>query len=344
LTVCIPVNNLKKEPMNQQSANPPKMKNRGLIILLAVLAAAIVIIIAVDYISKRPDRSKANPYEYNVDEYRKVDDSLLIQYNEIQNLKLDSSLFHGIAFSDNKIYILGNGYLQVITPDGKQLMMKELNNPPRCIAVSSDRIFIGYVDHIASYDMNGELLASWDTLGNQSLLTALAVKDDLLFAADAGKRRVLRYKTSGELLGQFEGKSDSGQVHGFIIPSACFDLAFGPDGELWVVNPGKHALENYSYEGDLKGFWENASFDLAGFSGCCNPSHIAIMPDGSFVTSEKGIVRIKIHKPSGELLCVVAPPSGFGDAFKAPDLVVTPEGIIYALDFDNFVIRVYKYR
>jgi hypothetical protein len=320
------------------------MKNKGIIILLIALGALIIVIIAWDFISKRPDKSAENPYELNIDEYVQVDDSALVQYNEIRNISLDSVPHHAIAYADNKIYILGNEFLQVITPEGTELMRKKLMDSPRCMTVSGNIIYIGYTDHIASYNSKGELLASWDTLGTQAVLTSLAVKDDFLFAADAGNRRVIRYKISGERLGEFEGKSDTGQIHGFIIPSPYFDLAINSYGELWVVNPGKHALEQYSYDGKLIGFWENASFNLEGFSGCCNPAQIAFLPDGSFVTSEKGLVRIKVHKASGELICVVAPPENFGEAFLAPDIAVTPEGIIYALDFDNKMIRVFQHK
>jgi len=107
------------------------------------------------------------------------------------------------------------------------------------------------------------------------------------------------------------------------------------------VNPGKHSFENYTDEGDLRGYWENSSTDIEGFSGCCNPAHIAFLPDGSFVTSEKLIVRIKVHKPSGEFLSVVAPPEKFKENGIAPDVAVDDDGNIYALDFDRKMIRVF---
>ena len=145
----------------------------------------------------------------------------------------------------------------------------------------------------------------------------------------------------GNNLGEFEGKSEIGQIHGFIIPSPYFDVAFNPDGELWVVNPGKHSLENYTTEGTLRTYWENQSIKIEGFSGCCNPAHFAFAPDGSFITSEKGLVRIKIYKPSGEFLGVVAPPSKFEAGGHAPAVAVDNQGNVYALDFDKKVIRLF---
>ena len=43
----------------------------------------------------------------------------------------------------------------------------------------------------------------------------------------------------GEIIGEFEGKAETEAGHGFIVPSANFDLAVNSFGELWVVNPGQ---------------------------------------------------------------------------------------------------------
>ena len=47
---------------------------------------------------------------------------------------------------------------------------------------------------------------------------------------------------------------------------------------------------------------------MSDFFGCCNPAHFAILPDGRFVTSEKGIPRIKVYSAQGQFECVVAGP------------------------------------
>ena len=147
----------------------------------------------------------------------------------------------------------------------------------------------------------------------------------------------------GEQKGQFEGNAESEAGHGFIVPSANFDLAVNSFGELWVVNPGKHALEDYSDEGRMRGFWESRSFEIDGFLGCCNPARITTLEDGSFVTSEKGLVRIKIYDQSGKLLSVVASPDLFnGDDGKAPEVCADENNVIYALDFDKDMVRVFE--
>jgi hypothetical protein len=114
------------------------------------------------------------------------------------------------------------------------------------------------------------------------------------------------------------------------------------DGDLWVVNPGLHALENYTTDGQLREHWNSTTMQTEGFSGCCNPAHFTFLPDGRFITSEKGLVRIKTYKPSGEFEGVVAAPAKFKDEGEAPDIAVDSQGNIYALDFDKKMIRVFE--
>jgi len=111
---------------------------------------------------------------------------------------------------------------------------------------------------------------------------------------------------------------------------------------LWVVNPGMHSLENYTEEGNLREHWNNTSMMTEGFSGCCNPAHFTFLPDGRFVTSEKGLVRVKTYKPSGEFEGVVGPPVKFAEEGKAPDIATDAAGNVYALDFDKKMIRVFE--
>lgn len=316
--------------------------NRKLIIgVLIVLAAVIVGLVIADVLNSRPDNRPDNPYEYSVDQFKAVDSSM-IRYAETVDFTFGEPELRGIAFANGRLYLVEDNFLLVVSPEGKKLAKAELPESPRCVTASSDGIYVGFINYIAHYDLAGRLIRKWETLNDSTVLTSLAVADSLLFAADAGNRRVLRYRTGGALSGSFQGKRDSADLHGFIIPSPYFELAVNSDGELWVVNPGKHAFENYTFQGELRGFWEREAMTIDGFSGCCNPAQMAVMPGGSFVTAEKGMVRIKIHKASGELLAVVAPPALFEGETHAPDLAVSPSGDIYALDYERKMIRVFQ--
>ncbi len=56
---------------------------------------------------------------------------------------------------------------------------------------------------------------------------------------------------------------------------------------------------------------------LGDFFGCCNPAHLAIMPDGRFITSEKGVPRVKVYSDTGEFQQAVAGPSELGVSASA---------------------------
>ena len=317
------------------------MKKRSLTIVILVILAVIVAVIVVDFLSQRPDRRGKNPYALEVDQYRKVDPAL-ISHQEVRNFSLGSLTATTIFYRDHRLYIAGDSTLVVIRTDGSAVGRFGILPRPTSLFVTDSTIFVGYTRFIAKYSLNGILLQQWDDLGERAVITNLAGKDRRIYAADAGNRRVVIYDLDGGLTGEFEGKAETEVGHGFIIPSANFDLAVNSFGELWVVNPGKHAIENYTDDGHLRGFWENSSMEVDGFQGCCNPSRIAVMEDGSFVTSEKGLVRIKIYDQSGTLRSVVAAPDLFREEGKAPDICVDSAGVVYALDPDRNVIRVFE--
>lgn len=317
------------------------MKNKSLSLIVVLIVAAIIVVIILDYSGKRPDRLGDNPYEYNVDEYKDVD-PLLIGFRETKNFPVRGYKPCALDFHDNLLWIAGEDVLQAISPAGIQELKTSIEGVPSCLEVNDQAVFIGFGNHVEKYNHDGTLVGKWESLDTKCVLTSMGASDQFLFVADAGNRRVLRYNFEGELLGQFEGKAESSAGHGFIVPSANFDLVVNSYGELWVVNPGKHAIENYTYEGQLRGFWEHSSMDIKGFSGCCNPAEITVTAEGDFVTSEKGMVRIKVYDSSGELKTVVAPPGKFVEEGKAPEVVADQQGLIYALDFDRNVIRIFE--
>jgi hypothetical protein len=317
------------------------MKKTGIIILVVLLVVVIIIVIALDLRSTRVGDRTANKYELDLNGYKTVD-TALIGYKEIRNYNIGADSLRAIACYQGKLYVTAGRFLQAFNMEGNQLLKVTLPYEPSCLDITKDgKILIGFRNRIGFFNDDAELLWMGDTLGSRAIITAVAVKNQLIFVADAGNRVVHRYDISGKYLDHFEGKTGDNDSIGFIVPSGYFDLKINPEGELWVVNPGRHAFENYTDEGELRSFWEKSSPGLEGFSGCCNPAHIAFLPDGSFVTSEKLIVRIKIHKPSGELSSVVASPDQFKENGIAPDVTVDDYGNIYALDFDRNIIRVF---
>jgi hypothetical protein len=112
-------------------------------------------------------------------------------------------------------------------------------------------------------------------------------------------------------------KDPGRNIPGLVVPSPCLDVECGPDGLVWVSNPGRHRVESYTPDGEPRFAWGKPSASIDGFCGCCNPTGIALLPDGRCVTFEKGLPRVKVFSREGRLDCVVAGPSSFADAMNS---------------------------
>ncbi len=317
------------------------MKNKQITYFLIFLALLIVIVITANYINSKPKKSKANPYEYNVDEFKNVD-SDLISYKETKQIKIGIDKVGGIASANNHMYLASGNSVKIISLEGKVISEFEVDNNPGCITVKDNRIIVGFKKTFAAYSSSGDLIFKSEELSDSSIITSIAIWNDKIVVADAGKRKVYIYKEL-EKKAEFEGVSGTRNLHGFIIPSAKFDIAVNNKDELWVVNPGMHSLQQYDEKGNLLNEWSKSSLNVEGFCGCCNPAHFTFLPDGRFVTSEKGMPRIKIYDEKGKLESVVAPPSKFVENGSACDVAIL-ENIIVALDFDKKMIRIFEER
>ena len=317
------------------------MKNKAITIFLISIAIIIVVVVTFDFSSTKRGKGPENPYEFNVEEFKSVDPSL-VKYRETKQIRVNAEMPHGIVCHGDTIYLIADSFLQSFEISGKQLLRVTFEKEPYCLDVmENENIAIGFRNSIAILNSTGKILKNSIVENYKAIYTSLAVNGNSIYVADAGNRKVVIFNENAEKTAEFSGESGVTDKYGFIIPSPYFDLDFNNTGELWIVNPGLHALQNYSDNGKLRGYWENSSITIEGFSGCCNPAHFTFLPDGDFVTSEKGLVRIKVYNPAGELKAVVAPPQKFAEDGHAPDLTADKKGNIYALDFNKKLIRVF---
>jgi hypothetical protein len=177
-------------------------------------------------------------------------------------------------------------------------------------------IYAGLRDHVEVFDRQGQRVAAWESPGKKTWLTGLAVGDKDVFAADAGNRVVLRYDKTGKLIGRIGEKNKERNIPGLIVPSPYLDVKLARDGLLRVNNPGRYRVEAYTANGDLEFSWGRPSAAIEGFCGCCNPVGLALLPDGRYVTCEKGLPRVKIYSKEGVFECVVAGPESFSENWQ----------------------------
>lgn len=317
--------------------------NRKLInIVLIVLAVAIVVIIGKDFIGKKAGENIENPFEYNVDEFRKVD-STAILYREAVTFPVNVEEPKGIAISGKQIIVVSEKLLLKYDYTGKELLRKELPDTANCVTIdTNNEIWIGTRHSVLLFDQGGTLLKRWNSFGDRSVITSLAVSGENVYVADAGNRIVYHCNTNGQIIEKIGEKDEQKGVPGYIIPSPYFDLALDDSSLLWVANTGRHSLENYNKDASLRTSWGKAGFKIEGFTGCCNPAQFAILADNSFITSEKGMPRIKIYDQHGEFKGVVASPAMFENGWYAPDLAIDADQRVVALDFDRKQVRIFE--
>ena len=315
---------------------------------VTITASVFLLIVIIGFMSYdlffKDNSNNKNLYEYNIDKLKKIDKSLIC-YTNTANIKLDITEVKGIAINnDNQLFVAGNQTIAVYDLQ-TQKKIKTINTTvsAKCISVSDKgKIYLGAKNHIECYDSTGKLEKIWNVINNAVYITSILPLDSFVFVADAGNKAVHKYSKTGKLLSTFGKKNREKNIEGFFVPSPYFDLAKGRDGELWAVDPGRHTLKAYDINGNLKSSWRRSSMQLDGFSGCCNPSHIAILSNGSFVTTEKGIERIKIHSPNGDFICVVASPEQFEKGTKGIDVVVDNNDRIIILDPVKQKISIFK--
>ena len=287
------------------------------------------------------DGALGRSFRYDVSDLKRTDPKLMIGVEQ-PAIRSPVAGPHAIAVDEaDHLYVGGDREVAELDEKGAVVMTFPVESEVRCLTVDKGgTVYVGHADHVAVYSARGKKQTEWPSLGTNAVLTSLATVGTNVFVADAGNRIVWRLNQQGAVINRIGGKSDD--FGGFIIPSPYFDLAIGPGNELWVVDPGRHALMCFSYEGQRQSQWARSGAGPEGFCGCCNPSHIAIRADGSFVTSEKGLVRVKIHAATGELIGVVAGPDQFADDEHGLDLAVDGTGRVLVLDPVRAQIRVFE--
>lgn len=280
------------------------------VVLISMAVVAAVISIKMLDTTGKKGSGLGPDFAYNVAELSKVDPDLIL-YEQAGSFETGFSVTSGIAVGgEDKIHVIGDKAMKVFDFSGKVLEELALDSEPSAIAVASGgRIFIGVKDHIHIFDGTGLDAGQWESLGERAIISSIAVGPEDIYVADAGNRQVVRYDSLGKIKGRVGEKDEAQDIPGFIVPSPYFDLAIGNDNMLRVVNPGRHLIETYTSDGERMAWWGEASNDIEGFCGCCNPSNFAILPDGGYVTVEKGLVRAKTFDAHGNFIGVVASPA-----------------------------------
>ncbi len=321
------------------------------LVIAAAIAAGVWSVVRIDSSGEAGNRL-GKEFAYELNDYRRIDPAM-IGWAEKATIPLKMHEPRVIAVGlDDSVVVAGDKTVCLHKADGTKTGGIALGDEPSCLAVagrghvSPGRIYVGLQDHVEVFEPDGEKVAVWKVPdGKRTMLTSIAVGEEEVFVADAGALLVWRYDVHGKLLGSIGKRDESRNIPGFVVPSPYFDVATAPDGLLRVANPGCHRVEAFTVEGDLEASWGKSGMAVEGFCGCCNPSHLAVFADGRVVTSEKGIVRVKLYGGDGVFRNVVVGPetlAPMASEAAPPDVAVNSQGQVLVLDTKASCVRVYQ--
>jgi hypothetical protein len=315
---------------NLRSSCPPRLSAARLHVVLAAVALGLHAAAAAE--------GPGEAFTLDLTRFRTVDPAWR-RWTEHAPIRVKTNGLTAIAAEPGPTFLVAAGRtLMRLGLNGNPLRSAELPEPVRCLAVAPNGdVAIGFERGFLICTTNFETKAEGPELGEKARLTSLAAGSNVLYAADAGQRIVWSFDYTGRMLGRNEGPAGTG----FAVPSPHLDVAIDRDGTLWVVNPGELRIESYGPDGAPGARWGKPGFAIDGFCGCCNPTDIARFPDGSSVTVEKGLVRIKVHRADGSLESVIAGPDEFPDGTVGMDVAVDSRGRVLAITPKGDTVRVF---
>jgi hypothetical protein len=209
--------------------------------------------------------------------------------------------------SDGEVWAAGDAIVRQHDRNGNPLSDFELERAPWSIGFdpASRGLWLGFEGEVVSYSPTGQRLSSFRDESRLGRITAIKRVDDLVIVGDAGGRCLRAYTLDGRWLRDIGNKN---RTQGLLIPNGVVD--FDVDrrtNTLLAANPAKHRVERYTVEGELLGFWGHFGMhDDVHFSGCCNPTNIAVADDGNVLVTEKAPPRVKQYAADGRLIAATA--------------------------------------
>ncbi len=266
---------------------------------------------------------------------RTLADTLPEKWTISAELQVTEGSLSAVTISPSgKIYVGGDSFVSCYESDLTRLWSIKTPFAVTSLSNSGDTIFAATVDVILVLGINGKLEDEWGPFEDKSFITSVTSDKTRVVYADAGNKMIVILDKQGrvvKIIGQGDGQ--------FVLPSPYFDVALDKNN-LYVANTGHRRIEQRSAEGRLLSMFGEPGMAPGAFCGCCNPAHFIVTPSG-FVTSEKGINRIKILGKSGEFIEFVTSRNKFVPSIPL-DLASADGNILYAANPADSKLYVFK--
>ncbi len=307
--------------------------------ILAIVVFLVVLLI-LGYFLIRPENKKndQNPYALELDKYYHVDSQLYCNAR-ISSFKIKPENPVGICVDAcGTIYVTSKQSLFKLDKNGT--VISEIKLPGNAGSLSfgpNNKLYVSLSNRIAVLNTGGKIISEWQTVNPEGFISSIAVNENFVFAANSYTKKIYWFDFKGNIVKITGQKNAETPAIDFVVPSQYFDCAIGTDGHVWIVNPGRQLIVKLDSVGKEMVHWGKASTGPEGFCGCCNPSHLAILDDGSFITSEKGIPRVKKYDARGELQCVFN--IKFPEGTTGLDICTMGNNIVYILEPNRQLIH-----
>src|SRR5664279_829640 len=223
----------------------------------------------------------------------------------VRELKVNDGKLEAVTISTDRIYLGGGSFVSCYDNDLKLIWNLKTTAPVTSISNSGDSIFASTATQILVINSSGKLLSDWGPFEDSSIITSVTSNRKFVAFADAGTKIVFLLDKGGEVK-KMIGQGDKQ----FVIPSPYFEVVLDGNNNLYTANTGKHRVETRNLNGDVLSYFGRPGTGPDYFCGCCAPPHFVVLPNG-FVTSEKGINRIKILNKKGEFVEFVSSHNNF---------------------------------
>jgi sugar lactone lactonase YvrE len=237
----------------------------------------------------------------------------------------------GIALdTQGHLYAAGDSEVKVFDADGTLVRRWPTALPPFSIAVAAGGgVWVGQAGQIEVFDAAGKLRRTWKDAARLVRVTSLGFLKDGVLAGDSAQRCIHRFDLAGNYINTIGKENPLG---GLAIPNGVVDFGIDQEGVIHVPNPGKHRVERYSPEGKLLGHMGKFTGpDPSGFSGCCNPTNVAVAGKNLLCVTEKAGPRAKTYDYAGVLVAVIDS-ADFDPMTRNMDVAVDARGTVYVAD------------
>lgn len=232
-----------------------------------------------------------------VEQFSAADRVFVSPYEPMSEIPLPAPV-NRFEYDGGKLFIATANEICIYNVSGEQQSSFAVKPDVRDIDIDEGNIYVLYPTYIEMYSQQGVLLHEWEACSELSDYCSLVAAGDFVFVTDAENKNICKYTKEGYFMKFINSP------RGFVIPSYAFDITSRND-TIYCSNSGRHLVEKYTLEGDFIAAFGGPGGETGFFAGCCNPTYLAITPEGTIMVSEKGNPRISSYDKKGNFLRVL---------------------------------------